>query len=267
MVKIYWYSGTGNSLLIAEKIGLRYKKEGYEVKLIKIMTPLEVIEESEEDDIIGVVTPIYAFRTPPLVQRFVQEKALIGRYRFLITTCGGSPGDAHHHIKKTGYDFHYVHNINMPDNCIILPYTPNSCEGESITTPIIQEGISSLDQVIESLLKRETADSTSALTGKLATRLIGWGFQMKPQRFCNQFTVDPSCDQCGVCVKICPEKNISLTEHTVSFADNCSVCLSCMQWCPKSAIQYKKATRDKARYHNPLINYNEMISPVITLKD
>ncbi len=38
-----------------------------------------------------------------------------------------------------------------------------------------------------------------------------------------------------------------------------SQCFACIQWCPKTAIQFKKRTLGVERYHHPDIKINEMV--------
>jgi MinD superfamily P-loop ATPase len=42
------------------------------------------------------------------------------------------------------------------------------------------------------------------------------------------------------------------------FGAQCEWCMACIQWCPKAAINYKKKTRGRKRYHHPDITPDEM---------
>jgi ferredoxin len=44
------------------------------------------------------------------------------------------------------------------------------------------------------------------------------------------------CTACGLCVKICPMKNLVCKEQQVQQLNNCTVCYRCVNQCPKCAI-------------------------------
>ena len=50
------------------------------------------------------------------------------------------------------------------------------------------------------------------------------------------YTVDDSCVRCGICMKVCPAKNITVTAEGVRFSDHCEVCYACLHNCPQHAI-------------------------------
>lgn len=53
------------------------------------------------------------------------------------------------------------------------------------------------------------------------------------------YTVNESCIHCGICAKVCPANNITVTEDEVKFSDHCEVCYACLHNCPQSAIHLK----------------------------
>ncbi|SIR09457.1 hypothetical protein SAMN05920897_1385 [Alkalispirochaeta americana] len=65
MAKIFYFSGTGNSYLVAKKLGMKIEN----CELIKIT--YEIKREIYEDDIIGIVFPVYYFGLPKIVENFL----------------------------------------------------------------------------------------------------------------------------------------------------------------------------------------------------
>lgn len=65
------------------------------------------------------------------------------------------------------------------------------------------------------------------------------------------FKVSDECIGCGKCEKRCPMGNITMTDHKPHFGSRCTWCFSCIQYCPKSAIDIKGKTEGKARYVCP----------------
>ena len=47
------------------------------------------------------------------------------------------------------------------------------------------------------------------------------------------------------------------------FGENCMGCLSCVQYCPKSAIDIGRITRNRERFPNPRITAAELNQPII----
>ena len=98
MVKIYYMTGTGNSLKIARDIGAetgadellsipKLKKSGERVHI--------------EGDVIGFVFPVYFGRPPVLVQEFIADADFGGvSYCFAVANGGGLFGRTHKIIEK-----------------------------------------------------------------------------------------------------------------------------------------------------------------------
>jgi ferredoxin len=74
------------------------------------------------------------------------------------------------------------------------------------------------------------------------------------------FFADEKCTGCGICEKVCPAKNIRLTDGKPVWNRRCEQCLACIQWCPAKAIQYGKKTHSYERYHQPEIKTKDMIA-------
>ena len=50
------------------------------------------------------------------------------------------------------------------------------------------------------------------------------------------YTVNDSCVHCGICARVCPANNITVTKEKVTFSDHCEVCYACLHNCPQHAI-------------------------------
>ena len=67
------------------------------------------------------------------------------------------------------------------------------------------------------------------------------------------FEVKDLCIGCGLCAKVCQFNNIKMIDEKTVWNDSCEHCSACIHWCPKSVIEYGKATIGKRRYTNPTI--------------
>ena len=60
------------------------------------------------------------------------------------------------------------------------------------------------------------------------------------------------CIGCGICAYVCPSGCIKMTAGVpVWEKDHCYMCMSCLQHCPRQAIQYGRRTANKGRYLHP----------------
>ena len=117
---IYWFSGTGNSLAVAEKIATRCN-----ARLIQISDKISTYEECEK---IGFVFPVHAWGVPITVERFLKK---LGNpksaYLFTVLTHGGWPGgtiSAFSKLIKREPEAYF--ELTMPDNYIPMKNPPNS---------------------------------------------------------------------------------------------------------------------------------------------
>ena len=71
------------------------------------------------------------------------------------------------------------------------------------------------------------------------------------------FYTENTCNKCGKCVKVCPTKNIVVSDK-VEWGKDCTTCLACLHYCPIKAIQRGNGTKNKGRYVNPncRVEYN-----------
>lgn len=48
---------------------------------------------------------------------------------------------------------------------------------------------------------------------------------------------EKNCIKCGMCIKICPTKNISLKKDKLKFGGKCTLCTRCVMNCPINSIK------------------------------
>jgi len=48
--------------------------------------------------------------------------------------------------------------------------------------------------------------------------------------------IHKNCTTCGLCVKICPMKNLETTDNQITHKNNCTTCYRCVNRCPHKAI-------------------------------
>ena len=73
------------------------------------------------------------------------------------------------------------------------------------------------------------------------------------------YTVNDACIRCGVCAKVCPANNITVTKDGVTFSDHCEVCYACLHNCPQSAI-HMRLEAGTAHFRNEHISLKDIIA-------
>lgn len=259
---IFYFSGTGNSLYVAKNIG-EHNKE----KLVSIASAMNNKDASyeyklEDNEIIGFVYPIYAWKPPKMVLEFIKKIKFINynnNYTFSVATCGENVGNAIKVIKaylnkkhiylKSGF------SVQMPNNYIIF--------GDVNTKQVEQEKLLKAELVlnrINQVIKDRSEDIFEVEKGFMPgvlTSIISPIFNKKGLNT-KKFHASHNCTGCGICESTCNCKNIKVKKKPI-WGNNCIQCLACINLCPTKAIQYGKGTEKKGRYKNPNIKVKDMI--------
>lgn len=112
MMKILYYTTTGNNLYIAKQIG---------GELLSIPQLMKNDIWDIEDDIVGIIFPVFFATSPKTLREFVRKVNIKTDYLFLITSYG-SDGDqnALRIMKETldqrGIPVNYTNSVLMVDN-------------------------------------------------------------------------------------------------------------------------------------------------------
>jgi ferredoxin len=92
--------------------------------------------------------------------------------------------------------------------------------------------------------------------------LFTWFYKMsysQVPKMDEKFWVDERCNQCRLCIELCPQNNIIMQDEKLVWQNNCEQCLACIQWCPQESLQYGKKTSAYARYHHPEIKAKDLL--------
>ena len=242
---VLYFSATGNSRFIAQEIA---KALGTSAASITPYTKEEIGITQQGDDPVIIVSPIFAWRIPKIVEDFI-ERSDFGKGRNIsyVVTCGGSPGNANAYARKTaqksGYTFKGLQSFVMPDNYIIM-YNPESNKLEKLS----KEALIAIPELANRIREgREIGDSSTSILARLLSFAVTPGFR----RFSNsssRFHVSDQCTSCGLCEKLCPTGNIELIGGKPKWNNKCTHCTACINNCPEAAIEYGKNTVGRNRY-------------------
>jgi len=253
---IYYFSATGNSLSVARDLA----NELGSARLVPITKGLN--SGDEEADCVGVAFPVYMFGLPLIVREFFKSlRVKPGAYVFSVATMGGLPGGAHTLAKeilnKRGIELSAGFSVIMPGN-----YTPLY---EAIPQ-VKQEGLFSKEkakvkEIARLVLKRARGivEDKPRWINSLLYILLYRGGSSRIAGSAAGFWITDACNRCGLCARVCPVDNIETRAGLPVWLDHCQQCMACLQWCPVEAVQYKRSTRGKKRYHHPGITAKDIM--------
>ncbi len=243
MIGILYFSGTGNSLYIAQKA---QSSLGGQIKYIP-----NYLGDGSEFERLVLVTPIYSYGMPTfvydLIPRLNKSTELI-----IIQNYGGMVAGADYFIyqyaKEHGLNIKAVYTLQMPENFTTTFTVPRF---------YINLTLKSADRRIDKVLERIASEDYRIpkkcktkqkvyLKNKSNWHLLG-----------ERFSVTDNCVNCGKCISVCPVSNISMKENRIAFSNKCVACLGCYHRCPQKAIVYK-GNKKKDRYVNPNVNESEI---------
>ncbi|MDR2571568.1 MAG: EFR1 family ferrodoxin [Oscillospiraceae bacterium] len=243
---VFYYTATGNSLAVAKQIG---------GTLVSIPQVVDEKNPYYKDDVIGIVFPIYWWSPPVLVRKFLENARFEADYIFAIGTYGsivaGAMVSLQKYADKNEYRFDYLNQIVMLDNYI--PVFNMSAQEKKLPKKLVAENTAKIAADIKERKQKKAAvyPWKTAMTAFM-------GNKFKPEKNAQKYIIDGKCNTCGVCAKVCPAKNIMVTDN-VSFQNQCEGCLACLHLCPQNALHLKNEKNEK-RWRNPDVTLDEIIS-------
>ena len=255
--EIYYFSGSGNSLAIAQNLSKNFEPS-------KIISIPHVINKANNitGEIIGIVCPIYFHNIPHIVVDFIKKIKEV-KYLFMVFAGAGELGIGLKTTKKLfvaqNIKLSSLFNITMPDNSTKYGVIPEEKQ---------KEMFDNADKKIEDIVKivngkEEHFDSNN--TSLFNTYIYGILFKFlygTMKKMDKDFITDENCNGCSICQKVCPINNITMKDNKPVWNknDRCQVCLACHDWCPKESIQHSSTKAGIKRYHNPNIEVKDIIS-------
>jgi NAD-dependent dihydropyrimidine dehydrogenase PreA subunit len=277
--EIYYFSGTGNSLHVAEELQKRIP----EAQLIPILSLVDRESLTTNAETVGFVFPHYASSLPKVVHTFIEKLDLgSAKYLFAIATRGRTGTMAFVEIdkilKKEGrrLDSFFVFTMPSGSEPLVKGY------GSQITEERIQrleaEMLARLDSIQRIIVNREVnrEEDTGAATPpppflvpflpliEAVTPILVPLGKMVETSF--EFYYDDKCTGCGLCERVCLAEKVQMLDRRPVWQEaiNCHGCFACLNFCPEESIQVesnwylKSYTDQNGRYHHPQIRAKDI---------
>lgn len=244
---VLYFTGTGNSRYVAEKIANELEDELFSIN--SAIKSGDDLNKGDYDKLI-FVTPTYAWRIPRVVNEWIINNKFNEKTpAWFVMTCGGEIGNAAKYIiklcDKKSFEYMGTAQIVMPENYIAMFSAP--ARDEAIK--IIESAQADIRKVIDDLkLCHHFSVPRNNLYDKMMSGPVNplfYSFYVKS----DNFVADEKCIGCGKCVTVCPLNNVTLNDSKPVWGNKCTHCMACICYCPTGAIEYGKNSIGKPRYN------------------
>ena len=258
---VYWFSGTGNSWLIASRIasGLDKGGVGTEMRPIEEMSKRrprlaasrEWFQASDGDTTAGIPIgadgldvfcfPVFSFTAPGMVDRFLSRLPVaIGRRAAVVATMGGDGYEgrtlrrASRMLKESGRKVELTAAIEMPE-AFVQAYPATPPEEAAART---EQGLLEADRIAADLLAGRASIRPPRPAGIAATYPLSALFKSVARRLLGlMWSASPACTACGSCAAHCPAQTIRMAARRPHWGPSCEACQRCANICPVGAIR------------------------------
>lgn len=244
---IVCFSGTGNSLYVAEKL---HEILGDEIVNISS----ERLCADVSDGRVIWVFPIHGWGMPKAVERAIKSASLASVQKcvhYMVATCGDDIGMAdklwEKMLDERGWQASAAYSVQMPNTYVCLP-------GFDVDSPeLAAEKLEKMPKRVATIAEfiKENSNVTDVVRGACAwakSYVLRPPF-MKYYTSAKLFKTNANCVGCGKCSKECPMGAITMNDKKRPvWNDKCTMCLRCYHTCPHHAIDYCHSTAKKGQY-------------------
>jgi ferredoxin/flavodoxin len=252
---IYYFTGTGNSLYTAKKIGAALN-----LQILPAESSLTA-QNTQGCEVVGFVFPVYCMTVPPIIAKLIEQTSIAGNpYLFAVATCNAVPGNTLYDIRslleKKGKKLNAGFNLVMPGNSMTLV---DLTQPEAERDARLENAEMEIEKITASICRHE--DNSGLISRRTKDRIVGSiMFSVSSRIFGHSrlFTCTDACTKCGLCARICPSGNITVGSE-ITRGQNCLWCFGCFHLCPHKAIETGRPSRiNKLRYRHPGVSLKEL---------
>lgn len=243
---ILYFSGTGNSHLVAMQLASRLGQEIAAMDTIGFLFPISVSEP------IIWVMPVHSWGVPKAVSRYIKRVEIAGADNvdhYLVATCGDDCGLIAEMWQKAlhrrGWRAKACHSVFMPNTYVTLP-------GFDVDAPEVAQ--QKLDAMPEAVGRIAHAIKCGSPISTIHRGRMPWFKTRVLYPLFMRFLTSPkpfrseNCIHCQRCVKACPLANVTMNGDVPSWGERCTLCLGCYHVCPRHCINYGRSTLKKGQW-------------------
>lgn len=284
-IDICYFSGTGNCLAVARRLAERTGG-----RLVAIPDALAAERVRTSAQTVGIVFPTYLAAlhgVPLMVETFVERlDDLAAKRMFAVCTCGGHEivnavpalWSLARVVRDAGGRLAAEYTVRLPMNNLDYAHIPVPIETDEAT--IVHDAERQVDDIAARVLKGRRGRLhlarrlvTFALTPMYAMMAKACmkalrelalepgdstlGFRELMPLTDRSIRVDDACTGCGTCARVCPARNIEMSEGRPNWLHRCEMCFACDEWCPRDAVHHW-GRPDGAKYHHPAVKARDL---------
>jgi len=235
-IDIYWFSGTGNTLLLAIELEKYFIEKGKDVRFLPIENAKP--EKIDPEAVLGIVAAVAEQGTFSIVWKFLDSLPDVkGTGAFFLDSLGyysgGILGPVKKILKNKGFNALGAKEVLMPNNFYKKKSKP---EKEQL---LRDKGIKQVYKFADKILNNKGVwfdiPVYSTLMSLLSTSDKADSFYRKVI----PVTINETkCTSCNLCVDLCPVGHLSRIEGGIPSVTGgtCIHCLRCYAYCPVQAI-------------------------------
>jgi ferredoxin len=262
--EIYYFSATGNSLVVARDISKKIN-----AKLIQAASIMNKESIDTKADVIGLVFPLYDFKPPQIIINVIRKlKKINAKYLYAVCTYGIAPSHALKHlnkiIKSCGGFLSAGFAVKMPHSGI--GSSKNNKAKNRRTFKNWEKRLETICEYIKTRKKGilETSSPLFSFLNPTSLRMLTPAIKFLIHLLFKgidslDFIADEKCNGCGICEKICQVNNITMVDHKPQWATHCLTCFACLHWCPQQAISLGGYNMNIGIYHHPDVKLSDMM--------
>lgn len=244
---IFYFSGTGNSKHVAEKIANSTNEQLVYINENTIR--LNETYEIGENERVGFVFPVYWYSMPTIFEKFILSLKLSGyqnQYVYAIATFGIAGGHVMNKLKEIlnqkQMQLKGIFGVKMVDNYVV-GYNVVSQEKQKDILTCAEAEIHKIAVMVEN---RKDIEYIKKGNIGFVTPITRWAYRRTNHT--KKFSVTQNCNGCRQCEKNCPCNVIHMENNKPTWSGDCTFCLKCIHGCKQTAIQYGRHTEKRDRY-------------------